>query len=62
MPETRVAHVRLKHHDENAPVEAAARTGAMLEEGDLDGCGACQDFCFSLGSGRTGRGWVRVRT
>ncbi len=31
--------VLVKHHGEDAPVEAAMRADAMLEGGDLDGYG-----------------------
>ncbi len=33
----RSANVLVKHHDEDAPIEAAMRADAMLEAGDLDG-------------------------
>ena len=35
----RSANVLVKHHGEDAPIEAAMRADAMLEKGDLDGCG-----------------------
>ncbi len=34
----RSANVLVKHHGEDAPIEAAMRADAMLEAGDLDGC------------------------
>jgi hypothetical protein len=33
----RSAHILVKQHGEDAPVEAAQRADAMLEAGDLDG-------------------------
>ena len=33
----RSAQVLVKHHGENAPIQAAMRADAMLEGGDLDG-------------------------
>ena len=33
----RSAQVLVKHHGEDAPIEAAMRADAMLETGDLDG-------------------------
>ncbi len=33
----RSANLLVKHHGEDAPVEAAVRADAMLEKGDLDG-------------------------
>ncbi len=33
----RSAQVLVKHHGEDAPIEAAIRSDAMLEAGDLDG-------------------------
>ncbi len=33
----RSAQVLVKHHDEDAPIEAAMRADAMLEAGALDG-------------------------
>ncbi len=33
----RAANVLVKHHGEDAPIEAAMRADAMLEKGDLDG-------------------------
>ncbi len=32
----RTANVLVKHHGEDAPIEAAMRADAMLEAGDLD--------------------------
>ena len=34
----RSANVLVKHHGQDAPIEAAMRADAMLEKGDLDGC------------------------
>ena len=33
----RSANVLVKHHGQDAPIEAAMRADAMLERGDLDG-------------------------
>ncbi len=33
----RSAQVLVKHHGDDAPIEAAMRADAMLEKGDLDG-------------------------
>ncbi len=33
----RSANLLVKHHGEDAPIEAAMRADAMLEKGDLDG-------------------------
>ncbi len=33
----RVAHLLVKRHGQDAPIEAAMRADAMLEKGDLDG-------------------------
>ena len=33
----RSANVLVKHHGEDAPIEAAMRADAMLDKGDLDG-------------------------
>ncbi len=33
----RSANLLVKHHGEDAPIEAAIRADAMLEKGDLDG-------------------------
>ncbi len=33
----RSAHLLVKHHGQDAPIEAAMRADAMLEAGDLDG-------------------------
>ncbi len=33
----RSANVLMKHHGQDAPIEAAMRADAMLEKGDLDG-------------------------
>ena len=33
----RTANVLVKHHGEDAPIEAAMRADTMLEKGDLDG-------------------------
>ncbi len=33
----RSANLLVKHHGEDAPIEAAMRADAMLEAGDLDG-------------------------
>ena len=33
----RVAHLLVKHHSQDAPIEAAMRTDALLDKGDLDG-------------------------
>ena len=33
----RSAHVLVKHHGPDAPIEAAMRADAMLDKGDLDG-------------------------
>ncbi len=33
----RSANLLVKHHGENAPIEAAMRADAMLEKGDLNG-------------------------
>ncbi len=33
----RSAHVLVKHHGQDAPIEAAMRADAMLDKGDLDG-------------------------
>ena len=32
----RSAHVLIREHDQDAPIEAAMRADAMLEKGDLD--------------------------
>ena len=34
----RSADLLIKQHGEDAPVQAAMRADALLEEGDLDGC------------------------
>ncbi len=36
----RTANLLVKHHGEDAPVEAATRADPMLEAGDLDGYAA----------------------
>ncbi len=36
----RVAHLLVKRHGEDAPIEAAMRADAMLDKGDLDGYAA----------------------
>ena len=36
----RSAQVLLKHHGEDAPIQAAMRADALLEAGDLEGCAA----------------------
>ncbi len=36
----RVAHLLVKRHGQDAPIEAATRADAMLEAGDLDGYAA----------------------
>ena len=33
----RVAHLLVKRHGQDAPIEAAMRADAMLDKGDLDG-------------------------
>ncbi len=33
----RSANILVKHHGEDAPIEAAMRADAMLDKGDLDG-------------------------
>jgi len=33
----RAANVLVKHHGQDAPIEAAMRADAMLDKGDLDG-------------------------
>ncbi len=34
----RVAHLLVKRHGQDAPIEAAMRADAMLDKGDLAGC------------------------
>ncbi len=36
----RIAHLLVKRHGQDAPVEAAIRADAMLDKGDLDGYAA----------------------
>ncbi len=36
----RVAHLLVKRHGQDAPIEAAMRADAMLDKGDLDGYAA----------------------
>ncbi len=33
----RTAQILVKHHGQDAPIQAATRADAMLEKGDLDG-------------------------
>ena len=33
----RAANILVKHHGQDAPIEAAMRADAMIEKGDLDG-------------------------
>lgn len=34
----RTANILIREHGEDAPIQAAMRTDAMLEKGDLEGC------------------------
>ena len=45
----RSANVLMKHHGEDAPVEAAMRADAMLEKGDLDGYAAWRRILKAVG-------------
>ncbi len=36
----RSANLLVKHHGQDAPIEAATRADAMLDKGDLGGCAA----------------------
>ncbi len=38
----RSANVLIKHHGQDAPIEAAMRANTMLEKGDLDGVATWQ--------------------
>ena len=45
----RVAHLLVKRHGEDAPIEAAMRADAMLEAGDLDGCAVWKQIMRAFG-------------
>ena len=45
----RSANVLVKRHDQDAPIEAAMRTDAMIEKGDLDGCAVWKRILRAVG-------------
>ena len=45
----RSANVLVKHHGADAPIEAAMRADAMLENGDLDGYAAWKRILRAVG-------------
>ncbi len=45
----RAANVLVKRHGQDAPIEAAMRTDAMLEKGDLDGYAAWKRVLRAVG-------------
>ncbi len=45
----RVAHLLVKRHGQDAPIEAAMRADAMLDKGDLDGYAAWKRILRAVG-------------
>ncbi len=45
----RSANLLVKHHGQDAPIEAAMRADAMLDKGDLDGCAVWRRILRAVG-------------
>ena len=44
----RSAQALVKHHGQDAPIQAAMRADAMLEAGDLDGCAVWKRILWAI--------------
>ena len=56
----RSAQVLMKHHGQDAPIEAAVNADAMLEAGDLDGYATWRRILRAVAAlRRTEPGWWR---